>query len=68
MRPEVNQTVCQSCNRCEARLACKTRAIIRIDPGEPVFIELERCNGCANCVLACPFGAISIKNWGELLR
>jgi MinD superfamily P-loop ATPase len=62
LRPEVDWDLCEACDPCEARLVCKTRAIVVIDPGDPVFIQLERCNGCGECVLACPFDAIQMKN------
>ncbi|MBN2548691.1 MAG: hypothetical protein JXB15_06020 [Anaerolineales bacterium] len=62
LRPEINYSLCQSCNPCEARLACKTRAIIQIDPGDPPYIELGRCTGCADCVAACNFNAIRMCN------
>jgi len=35
---------------------------MQFDPGEPVFIELARCNGCNKCVRACAFGAIILNN------
>ncbi|HEX6303738.1 MAG TPA: 4Fe-4S binding protein [Anaerolineales bacterium] len=62
LRPEIDWLICQSCDPCEARSACKTRAIMKIDPDEPAYIELSRCNGCSNCVPACLYGAISMAN------
>lgn len=62
LRPEVSWDICQACDPCQARLVCKTRAIIKIDPDEPVLIQLERCSGCGECVLACSFEAIQMKN------
>jgi MinD superfamily P-loop ATPase len=62
LRPEINWQICQTCEPCQARLACKTRAILQIDPGEPPYVEIVRCNSCAACVLACCCGAIIMKN------
>ena len=62
LRPEIDWEICESCYPCEARKSCKTRAIVQIDFDEPVYIELGRCNGCGECVLACCCGAIRMKN------
>lgn len=34
------------------RLVCKTRAIIQMNPGEPLYIEGDRCSRFAACVSA----------------
>ena len=59
---EIDWAICQACEPCEARLVCKTRAIVKIDVDEPPYIELSRCTNCGLCVLACVSGAISMKN------
>ena len=59
VKPEVDWELCQGCEPCEARLACTVRAIVRLDPGEPVFIEPSRCNNCLKCIPTCPYQAIS---------
>lgn len=53
---------CQSCDPCSARLTCKTRAIVKIDRGDPALIDLNQCNGCGDCLLACSFEAISLRD------
>ena len=53
---------CQACDPCEARLVCNTRSIVQIDPGEPPYIEMGRCNQCGVCVEACCCEAITIRN------
>jgi Fe-S-cluster-containing hydrogenase component 2 len=35
---------------------------MKIDPDEPAYVELSRCNGCSKCLTACLFGAITMKN------
>jgi len=62
LRAEVNWDICQACDPCSARLACKTKAVVKIDADEPAFIELARCNGCGDCLPACPYGAIALRN------
>jgi len=62
LRAEVNWDICQACDPCSARLVCKTRAVLKIDADAPAFIELARCNGCGDCLPACPYGAIALRN------
>jgi Pyruvate/2-oxoacid:ferredoxin oxidoreductase delta subunit len=64
LRPVVDYLVCQSCQPCEARLVCNTRAIVKIDPDEPPYIATERCSGCSVCISACIFGAIQMRHAG----
>jgi Fe-S-cluster-containing hydrogenase component 2 len=61
LQPEIDFDACQVCDACEARRVCKTRAIVKIDWDEPPVIALERCSRCGLCVMACRFGAISIR-------
>ena len=62
LRPVLDWDVCQSCSPCAARPACRTRAIVQIDPGEIPYIEYSRCTSCAQCVISCSFMAITMKN------
>lgn len=62
LAPEIDWDLCQVCDPCLARQACKTRAIVKIDPDEPPYIELSRCTSCSQCILACGFAAITMKN------
>lgn len=50
------------CEPCQARQACNTRAIVRLDPDEPPYIDPSRCTGCVKCVVACIYAAISTEN------
>ena len=61
LRAEVNWDICRACNPCSARLSCKTRAVVEIDAEEPAFVDLARCNGCDDCLPACPYGAIALR-------
>ena len=62
LRAEVNWNTCRMCDPCSARLACKTKAVIKVDADEPARIDLARCNGCGECCAACPYTAIALKN------
>jgi Fe-S-cluster-containing hydrogenase component 2 len=59
---EVDWSICQSCEPCQARQACKNSAILKFDAGEVAFIDSRRCRGCGDCVPACSFDAIHIKS------
>lgn len=58
--PEIVWDICEVCEPCQARLVCRTRAIVKIDPDQPPYIEHSRCSGCAVCIKACPCSAIRI--------
>ncbi|RLC67822.1 MAG: hypothetical protein DRI48_01285 [Chloroflexi bacterium] len=58
--PHVDESRCQACRKCEARKVCRVKAIVAIDPGEPLFIDGNLCYGCLVCVPSCPFGAIVV--------
>jgi Fe-S-cluster-containing hydrogenase component 2 len=53
---------CRACHRCLAAQACKVRAIVRLDPDEPPFLDISRCYDCRLCIPACPFAAISVAS------
>lgn len=59
---DINVDQCQSCNPCQARLACKPRAIVKFDIDEMAYVELERCRGCGKCIPACSYSAITLYN------
>lgn len=60
MRPilRVDAQMCHTCSSCQARLACKTRAIVQYEHGDLPIVEQSRCLGCLVCIPACPFGAV----------
>jgi len=49
--------VCKHCEVAGCLEACPTGAIVRTEFGG-VFIQPDVCNGCAYCVVACPFGVV----------
>ena len=49
--------VCKHCENAGCLEACPTGAIVRTEFGG-VFIQPDVCNGCAYCVVACPFGVV----------
>ena len=49
--------VCKHCENAGCLEACPTGAIVRTEFGG-VFVQPDVCNGCAYCVVACPFGVV----------
>jgi formate dehydrogenase iron-sulfur subunit len=49
--------VCKHCENAGCLEACPTGAIVRTEFGG-VFIQADVCNGCAYCVVTCPFGVV----------
>jgi MinD superfamily P-loop ATPase len=60
--PHVIDELCLACRKCVARKVCRSKAILQLDPGEPPFIDSNRCYGCRACIPACPNGAIALPN------
>jgi len=50
--------VCKHCENAGCLEACPTGAIVRTEFGG-VFIQPDVCNGCAYCIVACPFGVVA---------
>src|ERR1700730_811173 len=49
--------VCKHCENAGCLEACPTGAIVRTEFGG-VYVQPDICNGCAYCVIACPFGVV----------
>lgn len=61
-------TVCMHCAEPSCAAACPADAI-KVDPEGIVLSALpERCIGCGNCALACPFGVPSVHAGIDLMR
>jgi formate dehydrogenase iron-sulfur subunit len=52
--------VCKHCVRAGCLEVCPTGAIIRTE-FDTVVIQSDTCNGCRDCIAACPFGVIGIN-------
>ena len=53
--------VCKHCVHAGCLEVCPTGAIIRTE-FDTVVIQSDTCNGCRNCLSACPFGVIGINH------
>src|SRR5437660_1542264 len=49
--------VCKHCVQAPCQEACPTGSIIYNEFGN-VYVQQDICNGCAYCVVACPFGVL----------
>ena len=61
---EFSSDVCKHCENAGCLEACPTGAIVRTEFGG-VFIQPDVCNGCAYCVVTCPFGVVE-RNPGRM--
>jgi formate dehydrogenase iron-sulfur subunit len=52
--------VCKHCQHASCMDVCPTGAIIRTE-FDSVFIQGSVCNGCRNCIAACPYDVIDIN-------
>ena len=52
--------VCKHCVHAPCLEVCPTGAIVRTE-FDTVVIQSDACNGCRDCIAACPFGVIEIN-------
>jgi formate dehydrogenase iron-sulfur subunit len=52
--------VCKHCQQASCAEVCPTNAIIRTE-FDTVFIQQDVCNGCRDCIAACPYGVIGFS-------
>lgn len=52
--------VCKHCQHASCMEVCPTNAIIRTE-FDSVYIQQDVCNGCRNCISACPYGVIGFS-------
>jgi formate dehydrogenase iron-sulfur subunit len=52
--------VCKHCKHASCMEVCPTGAIIRTE-FDTVFIQQDVCNGCRNCIAACPYSVIGLN-------
>lgn len=58
IRLRIDDQLCRACRRCLAAEMCKVRAIVRLDAGEPPYLDIHRCYDCRLCIPVCPHGAV----------
>jgi formate dehydrogenase iron-sulfur subunit len=59
--------VCKHCQHASCMDVCPTGAIIRTE-FDTVFIQADVCNGCRNCISACPYAVIGMDEEAHVAR
>jgi Fe-S-cluster-containing hydrogenase component 2 len=52
--------VCQQCRDAPCKAVCPTKAIYEDEKTHAIVVNKNKCIGCRQCVMACPFGAIDV--------
>jgi formate dehydrogenase iron-sulfur subunit len=52
--------ICKHCEHASCMDVCPTNAIVKTEYGT-VFIQPDVCNGCRDCISACPYSAIGFS-------
>ncbi len=60
-------TVCMHCDEPACAAVCPADAIHKGSDGVVHTAMTERCIGCANCVLACPFGVPKVETRRDMM-
>lgn len=50
---------CKHCENAPCKIVCSKNALSRDEDGV-VSVDEEKCVGCKDCLLACPFGAVTL--------
>ena len=59
--------VCKHCTHASCLEVCPTGAIIRTE-FDSVFIQPDVCNGCRDCIAACPYGVIGLDQQANVAQ
>jgi formate dehydrogenase iron-sulfur subunit len=59
--------VCKHCRHASCLEVCPTGAIIRTE-FDTVFIQPDVCNGCRDCIAACPYDVIGIDESANVVQ
>jgi carbon-monoxide dehydrogenase iron sulfur subunit len=51
-------TECRHCDAAACVAACPTGALFKSGFDGPVVLAMDRCVGCASCMVSCPYGVV----------
>lgn len=57
----ITAVACRTCQDAPCVVACPRKALVQDLKSGIIRVEAKRCDGCAWCIEACDFGAISIN-------
>ena len=59
--------VCKHCKHASCLEVCPTGALIRTE-FDSVYIQPDVCNGCRDCIAACPYGVIGVEEHSNVAQ
>ncbi len=54
-------SVCTQCNEAYCVSVCPTKALVRNEQTGVVELDYNKCIGCKQCIIACPWGSIKLS-------
>jgi len=60
-------TVCMQCRDAYCVQVCPTGALSRHKESGVVYLDQNKCIGCKQCIVACPWGSVKLDHGGETL-
>ena len=60
-------TVCMQCRDAYCVQVCPTGALERNGDDGVVYLDQDKCIGCKQCIVACPWGAVKLDHEGKTL-
>jgi Fe-S-cluster-containing dehydrogenase component len=59
---------CHHCEDAPCMKVCPTDAISKNEDYNAVILDQEGCIGCRECMMACPFGALTMETSGKMVK
>lgn len=59
---------CHHCEDAPCMKVCPTDAISKNEEYDAVILDQSGCIGCRECMMACPFGALTLEGSGKIVK